>query len=182
MALVGYARVSTGGQSLEVQLRALAECNKLFQEKVSGASDDRPQLTLLLDYVKEGDVVMVTKLDRLARNTRHLLEISEFLQHKQVALRILNLGIDTSTPTGKLMLTMIGAIATFERELMLERQAEGIELAKRRGVYKGRKPTAMAKGNEVLALVAKGLPRAEIAKRTGISISSVQRILRSQSN
>lgn len=182
MALVGYARVSTGGQSLEVQLRALAECNKVFQEKVSGASDDRPQLTLLLDYVEEGDVVMVTKLDRLARNTRHLLEISEFLQHKQVALRILNLGIDTSTPTGKLMLTMIGAIATFERELMLERQAEGIELAKRRGVYKGRKPTAMAKGNEVLALVAKGLPRAEIAKRTGISISSVQRILRSQSN
>ena len=182
MALVGYARVSTGGQSLEVQLRALAECNKVFQEKVSGASDDRPQLTLLLDYVKEGDVVMVTKLDRLARNTRHLLEISEFLQHKQVALRILNLGIDTSTPTGKLMLTMIGAIATFERELMLERQAEGIELAKRRGVYKGRKPTAMAKGDEVLALVAKGLPRSEIAKRTGISISSVQRILRSQSN
>lgn len=182
MALVGYARVSTGGQSLEVQLRALAECNKVFQEKVSGASDDRPQLTLLLDYVKEGDVMMVTKLDRLARNTRHLLEISEFLQLKQVALRILNLGIDTSTPTGKLMLTMIGAIATFERELMLERQAEGIELAKRRGVYKGRKPTAMAKGNEVLALVAKGLPRTEIAKRTGISISSVQRILRSQSN
>ena len=182
MALIGYARVSTGGQSLEVQLRALAECNKVFQEKVSGASDDRPQLALLLDYVKEGDVVMVTKLDRLARNTRHLLEISEFLQHKQVALRILNLGIDTSTPTGKLMLTMIGAIATFERELMLERQAEGIELAKRRGVYKGRKPTAMAKGNEVLALVAKGLPRSEIAKRTGISISSVQRILRSQSN
>ncbi|HHQ4663542.1 TPA: recombinase family protein [Aeromonas veronii] len=182
MALVGYARVSTGGQSLEVQLRALAECNKVFQEKVSGASDDRPQLTLLLDYVKEGDVMMVTKLDRLARNTRHLLEISEFLQQKQVALRILNLGIDTSTPTGKLMLTMIGAIATFERELMLERQAEGIELAKRRGVYKGRKPTAMAKGNEVLALVAKGLPRAEIAKRTGISISSVQRILRNQTN
>ncbi len=182
MALVGYARVSTGGQSLEVQLRALAECNKVFQEKVSGASDERPQLTLLLDYVKEGDVMMITKLDRLARNTRHLLEISEFLQHKQVALRILNLGIDTSTPTGKLMLTMIGAIATFERELMLERQAEGIELAKRRGVYKGRKPTAMAKGNEVFALVAKGLPRSEIAKRTGISISSVQRILRSQSN
>ncbi|WP_275065495.1 recombinase family protein [Aeromonas hydrophila] len=89
---------------------------------------------------------------------------------------------NTSTPTGKLMLTMIGAIATFERELMLERQAEGIELAKRRGAYKGRKPTAMAKGNEVLALVAKGLPRSEIAKRTGISISSVQRILRSQSN
>lgn len=121
---------------------------------------------------------MVTKLDRLARNTRHRLEISEYLQQRQVALRILNLGVDTSTPTGKLMLTMIGAIATFERELMLERQAEGIELAKQRGVYKGRKPTAMAKGEEVLALVERGLPRAEVARRTGISVSSVQRILR----
>ncbi|MBR7630052.1 recombinase family protein [Aeromonas popoffii] len=178
MALVGYARVSTVGQSLDTQLRALAECNHVFQEKVSGASDDRPQLARLLDHVKAGDVVVVTKLDRLARNTRHLLDISESLQRKQVALRILNLGIDTATPTGKLMLTMIGAIATFERELMLERQAEGIELAKQRGVYKGRKPTAMAKGDEVLALVKRGLPRAEIARQTGISISSVQRILR----
>ncbi|MDE8809763.1 recombinase family protein [Aeromonas hydrophila] len=114
----------------------------------------------------------------MARNTRHLLEISEYLHAKRVALRILNLGIDTSTPTGKLMLTMIGAIATFERELMLERQAEGIELARRRGVYKGRKPTAMAKGDEVQALAARGLAKAEIARRTGISLSSVQRILR----
>ncbi|HHQ4505016.1 TPA: recombinase family protein, partial [Aeromonas veronii] len=152
MALVGYARVSTVGQSLDTQLQALAECSTIFQEKVSGARDDRPQLAQLLNFVREGDVVLVTKLDRLARNTRHLLEISEYLQSKQVALRILNLGINTSTPTGKLMLTMIGAIATFERELMLERQAEGIELAKQRGVYKGRKPTAMARGEEVLAL------------------------------
>ncbi|RWT30809.1 recombinase family protein [Aeromonas caviae] len=178
MAQVGYARVSTVGQSLDTQLQALAECSKIFQEKVSGACDDRPQLALLLDCVSAGDVVMVTKLDRLARNTRHLLEISEYLQQRQVALRILNLGIDTSTPTGKLMLTMIGAIATFERELMLERQAEGIELAKQRGAYKGRKPTAMAKGNEVLALAERGLPRAEIARLAGISVSSVQRILR----
>ena len=178
MALVGYARVSTVGQSLDAQLQALAECSKIFQEKVSGAKDDRPQLSLLLDFVREGDVVMVTKLDRLARNTRHLLEISEYLQSKRVALRIVNLGIDTSTPTGKLMLTMIGAIATFERERMLERQAEGIELARRRGVYKGRKPTAMAKGDEVQALAARGLAKAEIARRTGISLSSVQRILR----
>ena len=178
MALVGYARVSTVGQSLDTQLQALAECSKIFPEKVSGASDERPQLALLLDCVNAGDVVMVTKLDRLARNTRHLLEISEYLQQRQVALRILNLGVDTSTPTGKLMLTMIGAIATFERELMLERQAEGIELAKQRGVYKGRKPTAMAKGNEVLALAERGLPRAEIARLAGISVSSVQRILR----
>lgn len=178
MALVGYARVSTVGQSLDAQLQALTECSKIFQEKVSGAKDDRPQLSLLLDFVREGDVVMVTKLDRLARNTRHLLEISEYLHAKRVALRIVNLGIDTSTPTGKLMLTMIGAIATFERELMLERQAEGIELAKRRGVYKGRKPTAMLKGDEVLALAGRGVAKAEIARRTGISLSSVQRILK----
>lgn len=178
MALVGYARVSTGGQSLDVQLRALAQCNKIFQEKVSGASNDRPQLTSLLNYVTRGDVVVVTKLDRLARNTRHLLEISECLQHKQVALRVVNLGIDTATPTGKLMLTLIGAIATFERELMLERQAEGIALAKQRGVYKGRKPTAMARGSEVLALRAQGLSRTTIARQTGISLSSVQRILK----
>ncbi|BEE14484.1 integrase [Aeromonas veronii] len=179
MALVGYARVSTVGQSLDTQLQALAECSTIFQEKVSGARDDRPQLAQLLNFVREGDVVLVTKLDRLARNTRHLLEISEYLQSKQVALRILNLGINTSTPTGKLMLTMIGAIATFERELMLERQAEGIELAKQRGVYKGRKPTAMARGEEVLALADRGLAKAEIARQTGISLSSVQRILKS---
>ncbi|WP_368209660.1 recombinase family protein [Aeromonas sp. R4-2] len=178
MALVGYARVSTVGQSLDTQLQALAECSTIFQEKVSGARDDRPQLAQLLNFVCEGDVVLVTKLDRLARNTRHLLEISEYLQSKRVALRILNLGINTSTPTGKLMLTMIGAIATFERELMLERQAEGIELAKQRGVYKGRKPTAMAKGNEVLALLARGLTKAETARQAGISVSSVQRILK----
>ncbi|MFM5512650.1 recombinase family protein [Aeromonas veronii] len=178
MALVGYARVSTVGQSLDTQLQALAQCSTIFQEKVSGARDDRPQLAQLLNFVREGDVVLVTKLDRLARNTRHLLEISEYLQSKQVALRILNLGINTSTPTGKLMLTMIGAIATFERELMLERQAEGIELAKQRGVYKGRKPTAMAKGEEVLALADRGLAKTEIARQTGISLSSVQRILK----
>ncbi|MBL0473689.1 recombinase family protein [Aeromonas veronii] len=178
MALVGYARVSTVGQSLDTQLQALAECSTIFQEKVSGARDDRPQLAQLLNFVREGDVVLVTKLDRLARNTRHLLEISEYLQSKQVALRILNLGINTSTPAGKLMLTMIGAIATFERELMLERQAEGIELAKQRGVYKGRKPTAMARGEEVLALADRGLAKTEIAKQTGISLSSVQRILK----
>ncbi|HHQ4721680.1 TPA: recombinase family protein [Aeromonas veronii] len=178
MALVGYARVSTVGQSLDTQLQALAECSTIFQEKVSGARDNRPQLALLLDSVRKGDVVLVTKLDRLARNTRHLLEISEYLQSKQVALRILNLGINTSTPTGKLMLTMIGAIATFERELMLERQAEGIELAKQRGVYKGRKPTAMARGEEVLALADRGVAKTEIARQTGISLSSVQRILK----
>ncbi|WP_254803642.1 recombinase family protein [Shewanella decolorationis] len=120
MAEIGYARVSTTGQSLDAQLKALMSCDKVFQEKVSGAKDDRPQLQLMLEFVREGDIVIVTKLDRLARNTRHLLEIAEFLAKKQVSLQIQNLGIDTATPTGKLMLTMVGAIATFERELMLD--------------------------------------------------------------
>ncbi|MCE9781337.1 recombinase family protein [Shewanella algae] len=116
----------------------------------------------------------------MARNTRHLLEIAEFLSGKQVTLKIQNLGIDTGTPTGKLMLTMVGAIATFERELMLERQAEGIALAKQRGSYKGRKPTAMLKRNQVMPMLEEGLPKAEIAERTGISLSSVQRIARTK--
>ena len=176
MAQVGYARVSTVGQSLDAQLQALATCDKIFQEKVSGAKDDRPQLSLMLDFVREGDVVMVTKLDRLARNTRHLLEISEYLHAKRVALRILNLGIDTSTPTGKLMLTMIGAIATFERELMLERQAEGIELARRRGVYKGRKPKIDPAEVRRLHFEERLSPTA-IAKQLGIARSSVYRFL-----
>ncbi|MCH1921634.1 recombinase family protein [Shewanella sp. A3A] len=176
MATIGYARVSTTGQSLDTQLAALSACDKVFQEKVSGAKDDRPQLKLMLEFVREDDSVVVTKLDRLARNTRHLLEIAEFLAAKKVTLKIQNLGIDTGTPTGKLMLTMVGAIATFERELMLERQAEGIAIAKSKGKYKGRAPTAKAKKNEVSVLLAQRVHKTEIAKRLGISLSSVQRI------
>ena len=176
MAIIGYARVSTTGQSLDTQLNALSNCDKIFQEKISGAKDDRPQLQLMLEFVREGDSVVVTKLDRLARNTRHLLEIAELLSHKKVALKIQNLGIDTGTPTGKLMLTMVGAIATFERELMLERQAEGIALAKQKGMYKGRKPTAITKAKDAAPLLADGVPKPEVAKRLNISLSSVQRI------
>lgn len=176
MADIGYARVSTTGQSLDAQLKALANCHKVFREKVSGAKDDRPQLQLMLEFVREGDVVIVTKLDRLARNTRHLLEIAEYLSKKKVALKIQNLGINTGTPTGKLMLTMVGAIATFERELMLERQAEGIALAKQRGMYKGRKPTAMTKAKDAAPLLEQGMSKPEVAKRLNISLSSVQRI------
>ena len=178
MATIGYARVSTTGQSLDAQLAALSACDKVFQEKVSGAKDDRPQLMLLLEFVREGDSVVVTKLDRLARNTRHLLEIAEFLATKKVTLKIQNLGIDTGTPTGKLMLTMVGAIATFERELMLERQAEGIALAKEKGKYKGRKPTASTKRHEVLFLWGKGCAKPTIARELKISLSSVHRIIK----
>lgn len=182
MATIGYARVSTTGQSLDAQLNALSNCDKIFQEKISGAKDDRPQLQLMLEFVREGDSVVVTKLDRLARNTRHLLEIAELLSHKKVALKIQNLGIDTGTPTGKLMLTMVGAIATFERELMLERQAEGIALAKQKGAYKGRPATAQRKSHDVINLHNKQMSKKSIATTLGISLSSVQRILRSHTS
>lgn len=180
MATVGYARVSTTGQSLDTQLEALSGCEKVFREKISGAKDDRPELKALLEFVREGDTVHVTKLDRLARNTRHLLEISEYLQGKGVALNILNIGINTATPTGKLMLTMIGAIATFERELMLERQAEGIALAKLKGRYKGRKPTARNKSKEVIDMLAQGISKPEISRQLGIGITSIYRIVKNK--
>lgn len=178
MAIIGYARVSTAGQSLDVQLSELSSCTKVFQEKESGAKATREQLALMLEFVRDGDTVMVTKLCRLARNTRHLLEIVELLDQKQVALKVLNLGIDTSTSTGRLMLTMIGAVAAFERELLLERQAEGIAAAKRKGKYLGRKPTAMAKAEEVRSMIATGIRKVDIADTLNISVSSIHRILR----
>ncbi|EKP0309474.1 recombinase family protein [Aeromonas veronii] len=178
MAIIGYARVSTTGQSLEQQLIALAECEKVFHEQVSGSKTDRPQLQAMLEFARSGDVLKVTKLDRLARNTRHLLEITDQLHAKGVTLQIQNLGIDTATPTGKLMLTMIGAIATFEREIMLERQAEGIALAKAKGVYKGRKPTARAKQADIMRLLKLKVPKAEIARQLAVSLSSIHRVIR----
>ncbi|MEX6324104.1 recombinase family protein [Providencia hangzhouensis] len=178
MAIVGYARVSTRGQSLDAQLNALQDCDKVFKEIISGAKDNRPELMALLDYVREGDTVKVTKLDRLARNTKHLLEISDHLESKQVRLLIMNIGIDTGTPTGKLMLTMIGAIATFEREIMLERQAEGIALAKQQGKYIGRKATAREKSQQIIELVELGLSKPDISRQLGIGITSIYRIIR----
>ena len=177
---VAYVRVSTVEQNEARQIEALKPhgIDKWFTEKISGKNTQRPQLQAMLDFVREGDTVFIHDFSRLARSTKDLLTLVEQLQNKGVHLISNKENLDTSTPTGKLMLTMIGAIATFERELMLERQAEGIELAKQRGVYKGRKPTAMAKGNEVLALLARGLTKAETARQAGISVSSVQRILK----
>ena len=163
--VIGYARVSTTDQSLDTQVKQLQDAgiDKLYQEKISGVKRDRPKLNDLLDFVREGDTVVVTKLDRIARSTKHLLEIVEILQDRGVTFKVLNIALDTSTPTGKLMLTMLGAIATFEREMMLERQAEGIARAKSEGRYKGRKPTAKAKTKDIIELEGQGLTRQSIA-------------------
>src|SRR6266849_665176 len=177
---VGYARTSTLEQKagFEAQLRELEAigCEKVFREQVSSVAQ-RLQLEAVLDFVREGDVLTVTKLDRLARSTQHLLEIVERVRRKEAHLQILNLGMDTGTATGKLLLTVIGAIGQFEREMMLERQREGIAKAKADGKYKGRKPTARAKADEVRALDAQRIGPTEIAKRVGIGRASVYRIL-----
>lgn len=180
--LVGYARTSTLDQkaSIEAQARDLtaAGCEKLFSEQVSSVDvTNREQLAQALDFIREGDALVVTKLDRLARSVAHLLTIMDTIKAKGADLRILNMGIDTATPTGKLMLTVLGGIAEFEREIMLERQREGIAKAKADGKYKGRKPTARAKEEDVLRLKAEGVGATEIAKRLGIGRASVYRIL-----
>ena len=179
MAIVGYARVSSVGQKLDTQLEQLqvAGVEKIFQEKASGVDAQRQELTNMMDYVRDGDTVVCCKLDRIARSTQNLLEIVARLETKGVSFRVLNINLDTSTPTGKLMLTMLAGIATFEREMMLERQREGIAKAKSNGAYKGRKPTALAKSADVVRLVAEGKTKVKVAQELGIGIASVYRIM-----
>jgi DNA invertase Pin-like site-specific DNA recombinase len=180
MAIVGYSRVSTEDQSLKAQSEQLnaAGVERIYEEKVSGVKTNRPELVAMLDYVRDGDTVVVTKLDRIGRSTRHLLEIVDALREKGVNFRVLNISLDTSTATGKLMLTMLSAVASFEREMMLERQKEGIALAKAEGKYKGRQPKAREKAPEVMALVANGEKKSDIARQLGIGVASVYRIIK----
>lgn len=182
---VGYARTSTIDQvaGFEAQLRDLdaAGCEKVFQEQTS-AVGTRMQLEASLEFMREGDALVVTKLDRLARSVPHLIESTQELEAKGIALVVLDLGIDTSTASGKLVLTVIGAIGQFEREMMLERQREGIARAKAEGKYKGRKPTARARAHEVLTLREEGVGATEIAKQLGIGRASVYRIIEDARN
>jgi DNA invertase Pin-like site-specific DNA recombinase len=183
--LVGYARTSTVDQEagLAAQVRDLnaAGCEKVFAEKVSSVATQRPQLEAVLEFVREGDTLVVTKPDRLARSTADLLAVVGRLEAKGVALLVKSMGgqsVDTRTATGKLMLTMLGAIAAFERDLMLERQREGIAKAKAAGLYKGRTPTAQRQAAEVVAMRAQGKKAPEIAAALGISRASVFAILK----
>jgi DNA invertase Pin-like site-specific DNA recombinase len=139
MALVGYARVSTVGQSLDVQVDKLGHCDKIFQEKQSGALGKRPRLEDCLEYVREGDTLVVTRLDRLARSTLHLCQIADELARKGVHLQVLDQHLDTSDATGRLLFNMLGAISQFETEIRAERQMDGIQKAKQRGVRFGPK-------------------------------------------
>src|SRR5262245_6852674 len=182
--LIGYARTSTTEQcaGLEAQLRDLGAtgCVKIFQEQVSSIGD-RAQLEAALDYVREGDTLVVTKLDRLARSARGLNDLVDTLEKRGVALRILNFGggsVDTRGAAGRLVLNVFAAFAQFELEIMKERQREGIVAAKSAGKYKGRKATARAKSPEVVQLFQQGLRVSEVAKALKIGRASVYRALR----
>ncbi len=178
--IVGYARTSTVDQvaGFDAQIKELkdAGCEKLFQEQVSSVGK-REQLESSIEFVREGDVLVVTKLDRLARSVTDLMVIIQKLDAKAVGLRVLNLGMDTHTPTGKLMLTVLGGIAQFEREMMLERQREGIAKGKAAGRYRGRKPVALESQKEALRLAALGLTKANIAQKLNLGEATVYRIL-----
>ncbi len=183
MALVGYARVSSVGQSLEVQLDKLSSCERIFQEKKSAAGGKRPRLDACLEYVREGDTLVVTRLDRLARSTLHLCQIADELTRKGVHLQVLDQSINTSDATGRLLFNMLGAIAQFETELRAERQSDGINKAKEQGVKFGAQPKLSAA--QVAQLIEKR-QRGELIKTLmadyGLSKSSIYRYLSESQN
>ena len=180
--LVGYARVSSIGRSLDIQNEALADagCEKVFAEKLSGRSmKDRLELGNASDFARDGDTLVVTRLDRLARSVGDLHRITETLIEKKVAFRCLNhSGVDTDSSTERLMLAILGAAASFENDIRLERQREGIEKAKLDGKCKGRKPTVDP--DRVRELHGNGLGPAAIAREMGIGRASAYRSLSAQ--
>jgi DNA invertase Pin-like site-specific DNA recombinase len=179
-ALVGYARVSSTGQSLDVQLEKLNRygCTKLFQEKKSGTDDNRPQLKACLEYLREGDKLVITKLDRMARSTNHLTSIAADLAKRGVGLIVLDQNIDTSTPTGKLMFNVLASIAEFENDIRRERQTDGIAKALDKGVKFG--PKNKLTDDQIAELKAKresGFMIKDLMKEYGLSKATIYRLL-----
>ena len=181
--LIGYARTSTREQQagLEAQRRDLhaAGCEQIVLEQISSVAE-RPQLDAVITLARKGDVIVVTKLDRFARSVLDLWSLIQRIEVKGASLRILSFdggSLDTATAQGRLMLNMLGAVAQFEREMMLERQREGIAAAKAAGKYKGRKPTARAQAADVRRLAGEGVSKVEIARQLKIGERSVYRIL-----
>jgi DNA invertase Pin-like site-specific DNA recombinase len=180
MTLLGYARVSTDGQSLDAQLAQLkiAECTKIFREKVSGARTERPELRKLLAAIQKGDIVIVTRLDRLARSTRDLLNVLAAIAERGGTFRSLaDAWADTTTPHGRLMLTVLGGLAEFERDLIKTRTSEGRARAKARGVKLGRRPKLSPHQiREAIARRDSGETLTEIARTFNVSHSTISRI------
>ena len=175
--IVGYARVSTSDQNLDVQLAELEAhgCERIFTDKATGTNTARAGLFEMLDFVRDGDTLVVVRLDRFARSRSDLYAMLERLTRQGVAFHCLRQSIDTSTSTGKLTLAILGAVAEFENDLRRERQREGIARAKERGVYKGRQRTVNTA--EVFRLLAEGLKPSMVAQKLGISRTSVYRAI-----
>lgn len=178
--IIGYVRCSSVDQNEARQMVTMERYNveKLYMEKVSGKDTNRPQLQEMLSYVREGDTIVIHDFSRLARSTKDLLEIVELLQRKKVALVSAKENIDTNTSTGRLMLTMIGAINQFERECMLERQREGIRVAKEEGKYKGRKKIEIPNFKKYYEMYKnRELNKTQLAKQLGVSRPTLDKLI-----
>lgn len=178
MQQIGYIRVSTADQRTERQLDGI-KLDRTFTDKCSGSTTERPALQQLKAHVREGDTIIVHSIDRMARNLEDLLELINYFSSEGVQIRFvkenMTFGGTESNPMQKLILSVMGSVAEFERAIILERQREGIAKAKERGVYKGRKPSVDRE--QVLALHREGVNKAQIAKRLGIGRATVYRIL-----
>ena len=178
---VGYVRVSTLDQNTERQLDGI-KLEKVFTDKASGRDTKRPQLAAALEYVREGDTLIVHSLDRLARNVEDLRRIVRELNDRGVSVEFVKNRLafsGGSDPTARLMLTMLGAFAEFERELIRERQREGIAIAKAKGVYKGRKKAlGPQEAHELVLQAHAGIPKSDLARAYGISRETVYQYLR----
>lgn len=181
MALVGYARTSTADQvaGLDAQIRdlTLAGCDVIYNEQVSSVGE-RPEFDSALASLNAGDVLIVTKLDRLARSVRNLCEIVDCIESKKAFLRIMAMNLDTATATGRLMLNVLGSVAQFEREMMLERQHEGIEKARAEGKYIGSKPKLADRVEEIAEMYEAGISLVDIARETGVNWQTIKRLLK----
>lgn len=178
---VGYIRVSTREQNTIRQEKFMAELmvEEVFIDKISGKNMDRPELKRMLDFIRKGDIVIVESISRFARNTRDLLELIDILTKKEVSFISLKENIDTTTPTGKFMLTIFAAVAELEREYILQRQREGIEIAKQQGKYAGRKPIILTNSSSIISNWKDGkITASKAAKLMGISRSTFYRKLR----
>lgn len=176
---IGYARVSTVGQQLDYQIDLLKKegCERIYTDKSSGSNLQRVELVKMLDFVRQDDEIVITSMSRISRNVKDLLDLVALLENKGVSLVILDQSLDTKTANGKLMLNILASIYQFQREIMLEKQALGIEIAKNNGRYKGRFASAMSQKEKVKELVQAGMKKTEIAKTLKMSVASVYRCI-----
>ena len=176
--LIGYARVSTQDQNLELQHEALnkAGCQKIFEDKISGARADRPGLVMALEILREDDTLVVWKLDRLGRSVKQLVGLVSDLQKQGVQFKSLTDSIDTSTPSGRFFFHVMASLAEMERELIVERTHAGLETARKYGRKGGRKPKMTeSKIESAKKLLASGIPPKDVAKNLGVSIPTLYR-------